>query len=587
MIITNFRLFAAQLGWRLWLLFLALLLAGIAEGFGVSMILPLLQSGISESEDTLSRIIVGFFNLIDRPTTNENILTLLVIFFFVRAGLLIGQSWYQAALLSNHLTLMRSGVVRGVLNARYLHLTTYNVGYLTNAIVHEIQTVNAGVRNLIDLVVALVMASVYVILPTLLQPVLTLFLIALAIPIAGLTMVLIRKTRVLSILFTELHGRQESFLIEGIRNAKFVKATGRVPVIAERLIHETSRVSMTFKRLLVINGITRYAPEPLIVLVMAGIILLYANVFDRPITSILFLMFLFFQAAKNMLRVQSTLRQFMEATGSLRLYESLRNDLEQNAVPDDSLAATPNLNGEILLSGVGVTYPKAETPALNGIDITIPHRSTVALVGASGTGKTTVANLVCGLISPTVGTISLDGIDYKDLKVSDIQRATGYVTQESAVFSGSFAENITFWESEPDRERVSVIMRQLGLRGVGTGDPDVDFMDRRVGGDGNQLSGGERQRLSIARELYRDSTLMILDEATSALDSDLEVKIDQLLESQRGSKTFLIIAHRLSTVKRADLIYVLSEGRVGESGSFNDLVAADGEFARMVELQSF
>ena len=122
---------------------------------------------------------------------------------------------------------------------------------------------------------------------------------------------------------------------------------------------------------------------------------------------------------------------------------------------------------------------------------------------------------------------------------------------------------------------------------MGTGDTEVDPAHRIFGGDVAQLSGGERQRLGIARDLYRDSKLLILDEATSSLDSELERKIDELIESQRGSKTFLIIAHRLSTVRNADLIYVLDEGKVIESGTFDDLVEADGEFARMVKLQSF
>jgi subfamily B ATP-binding cassette protein MsbA len=587
MIIQNLRLFSSQLGWRLWFLFLLLLLAGVAEGFGVSLVLPLLQTDIETADDTLSRMITGLFSFLSMPTTTPNILVVMVIFFFVRAVLLILQNWYQAVILSNHLTQMRAGLIRATLNSNYLHLTTYNVGYLTNGIVNEIQTVNAGARNLIDVIVALVMAIVYVVLPTMVQPVLSVFLIALAIPLAGLTMFLVRKTRVLAIRYTELHGSQEDFLIEGIRNAKFVKATGRTSVIANRLIRETTRVSDTYRKLFVLRGVSSFAPEPLIVAVMAGIIILYTERFDQPVVQILFLMFLFSQASKNMLKLQSTLRQFTEATGSLKLYERLREDLAAHAVPDDSWAASPNMSGTYELSDVSVTYPNAIKPALAGIDITIPNKSTVALVGASGSGKTSVANLLCGLISPSSGDVSLDGVSYKDLRVSEIQSATGYVTQESAVFNGSFVENVTFWESNPDRERVAEIMRQLELRGVGIGDSNVDLLDRGIGGDGTQLSGGERQRLSIARELYRNSELMILDEATSALDSELEQKIDNLLESQQGSKTFVIIAHRLSTVRSADLIYVLDEGQVTESGSFDELVEKGGEFARMVELQTF
>jgi ABC-type multidrug transport system fused ATPase/permease subunit len=587
MIIKNLRLFSSQLGWRLWILFLLLLLAGAAEGFGISLILPLLQTDISAEDDALSKMIKGFFNFFDLPTSTSNVLMMLVIFFFVRAALLMGQTWYMAVILSDHLTQMRSGLIRDTLNAKYLHLMTYNVGYLTNGIVNEIQAVNAGVRNLLDLVVALVMVVIYVALPTLMQPILSVFLVALAIPLGGLTVVLIRKTQILAILFTDQHGSQEGFLIEGIRNAKFVKSTGRTSVITDRLIRETMRVSTTFRKLFIIGGITRYGPEPLIVLVMAGMIIIYTEIYDQPIVQILFLMFLFFQAAKNMIKLQSTLRQFTEATGSLKLYQRLREDLAANAEPDDSWAVSPNMRGAIEMRNVGVTYPKALKSALSGVNLTIPNRKTVALVGASGSGKTTIANLVCGLIPPSFGEILIAGVSYKELRVSEIQAMTGYVTQENAVFNATFVENVTFWESDPDRDRVADLMRQLELSGVGVGESDVDLLDRRIGGDGAQLSGGERQRLSIARELYRNSELMILDEATSALDSELEKKIDQLLESQQGNKTFLIIAHRLSTVRSADLIYVLGEGKVIESGSFDELIEKDGEFARMVKLQSF
>ena len=142
---------------------------------------------------------------------------------------------------------------------------------------------------------------------------------------------------------------------------------------------------------------------------MAGVIIIYTRGFDHSITEILFLMFLFYQSAKNILKVQSSLRQFIEATGSLRLYEKLRNDLDIHAIKDDSSANKPNLDAPINLSNITVNYPNAATAALTQIDLRIPNRSTVALVGASGSGKTTIANLVCGLIIPSYGEISIAG----------------------------------------------------------------------------------------------------------------------------------------------------------------------------------
>ena len=587
MIISSFKLFASQIGWRLGILFLIALSAGIAEGFGVSMILPLLESDIGQSETTLGKLIRGSFNLLNLPTTGTNILMMLVVFFFARAVLFIGQTWYQAGLLANHLSLIRGKLIRSIFKTDYIHLTKYDAGYLTNGVVRELESVNHGVRMLLDLMVALVMASIYILLPVLMQPILTLSLFALGIPIAGLAYVMIRKTRSLSIRYTDLHGRQESFFIEGIRNAKYVKATGRVTTISDRMIRETNKVSEIFRKFFIISGISRYAPEPLVVFVMAAVITIYTRGFDHSITEILFLMFLFYQSAKNMLRVQSSLRQFIEATGSLKLYEKLQNDLDINVVENDLIKKMPNLQAPIRLSNITVNYPNADVSALTQIDLEIPDRSTVALVGASGSGKTTIANVICGLVTPSSGEISIDDVPYESISIQALQQSIGYVTQESAVFNGSLLENVTLWQPKPDIERVEEILEQLDLKTIGVGNDTANFTQNIIGGDGTQLSGGERQRLSIARELYQNPTLMILDEATSALDSQLELKIDELLESHRGSKTFLIIAHRLSTVRNADLIYVLDQGKVIESGGFVELVNSDGEFAQMVKMQSF
>ena len=585
MIIFNVRVFVSQMGWRLSALFAMLLLAGLAEGLGVSMILPLLQSNIEESDDVLSRLITGLFDLLGLFPSGTNILILLVVFFTFRAVMLIAQSWYQAVLLSNHLTRMRSDLIRLILNARYQHLSKYPAGYLTNAIVGEVRAVGSGMRNLIDLLVSFVTVAVYITLPILLQPSVTLLLLVLAVPIVLLSAVLIRKTKAASIQLSAQHGRQESFLIEGFRNVKFVKATGRVPTIVDRLVAVTTRVSYSYRKLMILGSLSRYAPEPLVVFVMAGIILIYTRVYNEPIAEIMFLMFLFYQASKNLLKVQATMRQFIESSGSLLIHQKLRQELAENSEPDDSDKPSPDIDSDIRFEDVTVRYDEQETPALDHVSILIPRRTTVAFVGPSGSGKTTIANLICGLIEPTSGTVRIGGEAYNSIRVSELRRNVGYVTQEGAVFNGTLGDNVTFWSESPDLQKVDALLRQLELDRFQNGDSSP--VDSVVGGDGAQMSGGERQRLSIARELYRNSKLMILDEATSALDSALERKIDELLESQRGDKTFVIIAHRIATVRNADLIYVLDEGEVVESGSFDELVEADGEFARMVRLQSF
>jgi len=585
MIFYNARLFARQLGWKLVILFVMMLGAGIAEGFGVSMILPLLQSDITEADDLLSRLIVGMFNFLDLFPSGANILIMLVIFFVVRAVLLIAQSWYQAIILSNHLTDMRAELIRLVLNARYTHITRYPSGYLTNAVVGESRVVGNGMRSLIDLIVSMVTASVYLVLPIMLQPTVTVLLLVLAVPIAVMTAILIRRTKSASIELAEGHGKQESYLIEGFRYSKFVKATGRVPTMIDRLTGVAHQVSLSYRKLLILGSLTRYAPEPLVVFVMAGIILVYTRVYNEPITEIMFLMFLFYQAARNLLRTQSSLRTFIETSGSLLVHQNLRENLSANAFETDSDKPDPDMDADIRLNDVTLHYEGDSRAALDKINIEIPNSKTIALVGASGSGKTSVANIVSGLIEPNEGTISIGGSRYDSINVHALQRNIGYVTQESAVFNGTLAENVAFWEEHRDDAKIHALLDRVEL--VSDSAVPSHLWDRQVGGDGAQLSGGERQRLSIARELYRESKILILDEATSALDSELEAKIDELLDVERGNRTFLIIAHRLSTIRSADLIYVLEQGKIAESGTFDELIEQQGQFSEMVQRQSF
>ena len=202
----------------------------------------------------------------------------------------------------------------------------------------------------------------------------------------------------------------------------------------------------------------------------------------------------------------------------------------------------------------------------------------------SGSGKSTIANLLTGLIDPTEGDITLAGTSYRDLNTDLLTARIAYVTQESVVFRGSMLENVTMWEINPDADRAEELLVRVGLSHLVGRTSDEDGAD--VKSTGTDISGGERQRLSIARELYRPFDLLILDEATSSLDSELESQMDELLRETRGKATVVIIAHRLSTIRHADVIHVLDSGQIVESGSYEELSSGDGPFSRMVQSQA-
>ena len=238
--------------------------------------------------------------------------------------------------------------------------------------------------------------------------------------------------------------------------------------------------------------------------------------------------------------------------------------------------------GELRLEGVRLQYPGADKPALDGLDLHIPAGRTTALVGASGAGKSSVIHLLLGFGTPDGGRILLDGIDIQALRKSNLRRQFAVVSQDIVLFDASVAENVAYAQTR-DPARLEQALRAAHLWDFVQSLPQG--LDTPVGANGSKLSGGQRQRLAIARELHKDAPIWVFDEATSALDTESERAVQQALELWQGRKTLIVIAHRLSTVRSADAIHVLGEGRVLESGSHAQLLARDGAYAAMVQAQ--
>ncbi len=242
-------------------------------------------------------------------------------------------------------------------------------------------------------------------------------------------------------------------------------------------------------------------------------------------------------------------------------------------------ARPERIRGAVAFQDVVFRYPGASEHCLRGIDLQVEPGTSLALVGPSGSGKSTIASLLLGFYRPDAGRISIDGRSLGDLHLPTLRSQVGVVSQDVHLFRASILDNIGWGDPKPDRERArraADMAHATEFIAALPGGLDHELADR-----GGGLSGGQRQRLAIARALYRDPRLLILDEATSALDAASERQVQAALEQIMRDRTTLIIAHRLSTVKRADRIAVLVAGRVAELGSYEELMARDGTFRRL------
>ncbi len=252
--------------------------------------------------------------------------------------------------------------------------------------------------------------------------------------------------------------------------------------------------------------------------------------------------------------------------------------------PDTPATLSRPVRGEVGFEGVSFTYPsRPDTSALDGVNLTVKAGENIAIVGPSGAGKSTIIQLLQRFYDPKAGQITLDGIPIKDLARADLRGAMSLVPQEPVVFAASAMENIRFGRLDASDAEVEAAARAAAAHDFIAALPDG--YDTQLGERGVMLSGGQRQRIAIARAILRDAPVLLLDEATSALDAESERAVQDAVEEMSRNRTTIIVAHRLATVKRADRIIVMQDGRIVATGSHASLVAEDGLYARLARLQ--
>ena len=337
-----------------------------------------------------------------------------------------------------------------------------------------------------------------------------------------------------------------------------------------------------------ISQVPRYFMELIAFGIMIGLVLLLIKLHQGNLGTVLPVLAFYALAAFKLLpALQQIYSSVAEIKGNTAAFEAVKDDLrksidKQSIIVEKKVPIHIKLNKEIVLDNISFSYPNKLKNAVSNVNITIPANSVVGLVGSSGSGKSTLIDLLLGLLTPQSGCFYVDGMRISPENKRAWQNTLGFVPQSIFLSEGSIAENIAFGVPyrNIDLEQVNKALVLASLTELVAQLPDG--VDTHVGERGVQLSGGQRQRLGIARALYHEANILIFDEATSALDGITEKVIMDAIHDFNGQKTIIMIAHRLKTVQKCDIIYLMEQGKIVDQGTYNELLEKNIQFKEMV-----
>jgi ATP-binding cassette subfamily B protein/subfamily B ATP-binding cassette protein MsbA len=394
------------------------------------------------------------------------------------------------------------------------------------------------------------------------------------------------RLRSYSFLGTELGRELSTRITENIQGLRLLHTSGQLDEADRDVRSRSIAIEANGRASSRVGSITGPVTTFLPILMIAGIAGLSLVLFGGRNSGVLPSLVTFVLALQ---RLNGTFGGIAGAFGSLNANAAPLELLNKLLEPSDkefrSRDGIPfqKLHQGIALRNVNLQYAPELPPALRCIDLDLPRGSTVALVGSSGAGKSSIADLLCGLYNPTQGEIMIDETPLEQLDLISWQQRLGVVSQDTFLFNASIADNISFGSANATRAQILAAAEKAQAAGFITDLPDG--FDTLIGERGYRLSGGQRQRLSLARAILRDPELLVLDEATSALDTQSERLVQQAIDQFERQHTVLVIAHRLSTIVKADLICVLDKGRIVEQGNHQQLLEKQGIYAGLWKQQ--
>ncbi|RZI43844.1 lipid A export permease/ATP-binding protein MsbA [Herbaspirillum sp. HC18] len=520
-----------------------------------------------------------------KPTIQIWMVPVAVVGIFVIRGLAtFATSYLMTWITTQLLNLLRGQMFARMLDVPATYYTNNSMGKIINSMMFEVQQIVDMIRNVLTSAVRDAL-TVVGLLFFLLWSNWRLTIIALV--LLPLTAVVIRMTgkrlRRLTNEYQEVNNELTQVIEETTRANLVIKIFGgrdyeqeRFDRRAGKLRRYSMRMASTWAATVPITQVMA-ACAVAVVIVIAMIQSSNNQTTVGGFVSFITAMLMLLTPLKRIAEVNGPLQRGMAAA------EAVFNLIDAKPERTDGKHLPDRAAGRLDFDNVGFTYPGQAQPALGSVNLTVHPGETVAFVGMSGGGKSTLVNLVPEFYPVTHGEIRLDGMAIGDIALDSLRAQIAMVSQHVVLFDDTVAANIAYGDATPDRARVEAAAKAAHLTDVIARLPQG--LDTMIGDNGSRLSGGQRQRLAIARAVYKDAPILILDEATSALDTESERAVQAALDELMQGRTTLVIAHRLSTIERADRIVVLVAGHIVETGTHAELLEKNGVYANLYHLQ--
>ena len=558
------------------------------DGFGLAMFIPLLQMVDESNTQTVGNMgnlsfIPKFFESIHIPLNLITVLVVIFIFFTTKGVFKFLEGYVRAILEQLFIRDIRKKNILGLSNYSFNNFINADIGRIQNTFSGEVEKVKQAYRYYFMAVQYGVFTLVYISMAFLSNPQFAVMVLIGGGASSLLIQQIKKQTKLLSQKITTDSHVFQGLLIQKVAFFKYLKSTGLMNKYASKLLQNNKEMHKTQRKLGILAAILGSIREPITIMMVLLSILVEVKYFNQNLGVIIFTLLLFYRALISLTGMQNFFNLFFSTSGSLQNMSEFNNELKAGKEKDGNVVID-HFQQTLELKSAGFSFEKAHI--LDHINLTITKNQTIAVVGESGSGKTTLINIITGLLSPTEGQVIIDGIDLETVKKSSFQSRIGYITQEAVIFNDTIFNNVTFWDepNENNLKRFEEALKKAAIYDYVCSLPLKE--NEMLGNNGINISGGQKQRISIARELYKEVDFLLMDEATSALDSETEKTIKDNIDRLHGKYTIIIVAHRLSTVKNADVIVLLQKGKIMATGNFESLLKHP-LFEKMVQLQEF